>query len=152
MLLDSEDDLDKAKGPVVLPVFGRGRVLVGLEGESLTAKEMTSSAKFLCGACSCRVKELNPGMDLLLTADWDALVEAAGAEYKAEQKDPRTPDKTVAPTIPPGLTPAADSPAPQESEAKPRSCHCWFYSGLAAGGVVVLAGGGWVLWRRRSRS
>jgi hypothetical protein len=152
MLLDSEEDLDKAKGPIVLPIFGRGRVLVGLEGDSLTAKEITSSAKFLCGACSCRVKELNPGMDVLLTADWDALVETAGAENRSERTPPLTPEKPPAPTIPPGITAADESLSPQESEAKPRPCHCWFYSGAVAGLAVVFAGGGWVLWRRRSRS
>src|SRR5262249_43203485 len=67
MLLDSDDDLDRATGPIVLPIFGRGRVLVGLEGGSLTARQIGSWARFLCGACSCRVKELNPGRDLLMT-------------------------------------------------------------------------------------
>ena len=33
------------------------------------------AAEFVCAPCSCRVKELNPGVDLLLTADWKALLE-----------------------------------------------------------------------------
>src|SRR5262249_23861383 len=88
MLLDSDEDLDKAKGPIVLPIFGRGRTLVGLEGESLTARQIESSAKFLCGACSCRVKELNPGKDLLIATNWDELLGARAEEPKEEAKAP----------------------------------------------------------------
>src|SRR5262249_28381865 len=96
LLLGSEEGLDTAKGPIVFPVFGRGRVLCGLEGESLTAKEIASSARFLCGACSCQVKELTPGTDLLMYADWDSLIEAPA--------DPREPEQppAKAPPIPPG--------------------------------------------------
>ena len=29
---------------------------------------------FLIGKCSCQVKDLNPGVDLLMAADWDNLM------------------------------------------------------------------------------
>lgn len=74
MLLGSEEDLHKAKGPIVFPVFGRGRLLCALHGDDLTAKQLYNVGRFLCGACSCQVKELNPGIDLLIAADWNQLL------------------------------------------------------------------------------
>ncbi len=74
MLINSEEDLHKAKGPIVFPVFGRGRLLCALHGEDLTARQLQNVSRFLCGACSCQVKELNPGLDLLIAADWNQLL------------------------------------------------------------------------------
>jgi hypothetical protein len=75
MLLRCEEDLDKARGPIVFTFFGRGRVLTALYGKDLKAKELEEIGKFLCGACSCQVKELNPGVDLLFAAKWDAFLD-----------------------------------------------------------------------------
>jgi hypothetical protein len=36
-------------------------------------------AEFLTGPCSCEVKEMNPGYDLLLSADWKSL-----GDYQSE--------------------------------------------------------------------
>jgi len=51
-------------------IFGRGRTIT-LTGEELTPDIITEVCWFLCSACSCRVKALNPGIDLLLAANWD---------------------------------------------------------------------------------
>jgi hypothetical protein len=75
LLTRCEDGLDKAKGPILFAVVGRGRVLTALHGKDLTAKQLEETARFLCGACSCQVKELNPGVDLLFTARWEAFLE-----------------------------------------------------------------------------
>lgn len=75
MLLSGQAALDPARGPIVFPVFGRGRALYGLAGKELTPANIEDTASFLCGACSCEVKDLNPGWDLLLAADWDALID-----------------------------------------------------------------------------
>lgn len=74
MLLKSEPGLEKVSGPIVMAIFGRGRLLAALHGDDLNAEELGRVAEFLCKACSCQVKELNPGLDLLFTADWEALV------------------------------------------------------------------------------
>jgi len=74
-LVNLNPRLAEAKGPLVFPVFGRGRALCGLAGVELTADNVEEIAIFLTGACSCEVKAMNPGVDLLLAADWDALVE-----------------------------------------------------------------------------
>ncbi|HWG44578.1 MAG TPA: hypothetical protein VN688_17500 [Gemmataceae bacterium] len=75
MLLHTDSDLAKSTEPMVFPVFGRGRVLDALIGKGINAGTIQDTAKFLCGACSCQVKRLNPGVDLLMAADWDAVLE-----------------------------------------------------------------------------
>ena len=75
LLLKCEDGLDKANGPIVFTIFGRGRVLTALHGKDLAAKEIEGVTRFLCGACSCQVKELNPGVDLLFNTRWEAILE-----------------------------------------------------------------------------
>ncbi len=75
LLLKSESDLyEYTDEPMVFPVFGRGRALGCLFGEYITAKNIRESTAFLAGACSCEVKELNPGVDLLMAAPWDMVV------------------------------------------------------------------------------
>jgi hypothetical protein len=78
MLVHCESDLPERADPMVFPVFGRGRALLPLIGAGITADNIKNSAAFLVGACSCEVKELNPGFDLLLTADWDELLSVDG--------------------------------------------------------------------------
>ena len=74
-LMKSESDLyDYTDEPMVFPVFGRGRSLGCLFGEYITQKNIQEAAAFLSGACSCEVKNLNPGVDLLVAAPWDIVV------------------------------------------------------------------------------
>lgn len=60
--------------PMVFPTYGKARVLPPLVGTGITAESIAKVAVFLTGACSCEVKASNPGTDLLVTADWDALL------------------------------------------------------------------------------
>ena len=76
MLLGTERDLKDAKDPIVIPIFGRGRALYAFVGAGLTADAIAQAARFLIGKCSCEAKELNPGADLLIAADWDELLKA----------------------------------------------------------------------------
>ena len=61
--------------PVAFPVFGRGRALCAVVGEDITADAVADISAFLAGPCSCMVKDLNPGADLLFRADWEALLD-----------------------------------------------------------------------------
>jgi len=86
-----------AEGSAVFPVFGRGRSLGGIPLEKLDAEQFRSACDFLTGACSCEVKEMSPGSDLLLAADWNTvprLIPRRGEEAFAEfeQGDESTPD------------------------------------------------------------
>ena len=72
MVLNIEDDLAQfEKEPMVFPVFGRGRLLEPLIGRGIHVDNVMEYGAYLCGACSCEVKEQNPGMDLLVAADWE---------------------------------------------------------------------------------
>ncbi|VGO15078.1 hypothetical protein PDESU_03658 [Pontiella desulfatans] len=57
-------------GPVVVPVFGQGRGAVLMMDELIAGEYIRDVAEFLIGACSCEVKELNPGFDLFIPVDW----------------------------------------------------------------------------------
>ncbi len=73
-LLGIESDLKEIDEPLVFAVFGRGRGMLPLVGAGITPTNIRETASFLCGACSCQVKEQNPGFDLLMAADWDKLM------------------------------------------------------------------------------
>lgn len=60
--------------PLVVPVFGRGRVLEVIPAADMSPQLMQELSSFLCGACSCQVKEQNPGFDLLLDTPWNSLL------------------------------------------------------------------------------
>lgn len=137
MLLSSEEGLEKVIGPIIFPVFGRGRVLCGLGGKELTAKELDWAARFLTGACSCQVKELNPGVDLLIQADWDGLLEVP------EVREQKTVEKGEEVTIPPGKTDEAGGGEPTTTEREKGSG--WPYLLIGLGVVFVVATGIWVL-------
>ncbi len=59
-----------AQPTLVVPVFGRGRALAVLTADDIDADTVSDLTTFLTGACSCQVKRLNPGFDLLLSVDW----------------------------------------------------------------------------------
>lgn len=74
-LMKSESDLYRyADEPMVFPVFGRGRSLGCLFGKYITRKKIEEATFFLSGACSCEIKNLNPGVDLLISAPWEIVV------------------------------------------------------------------------------
>jgi hypothetical protein len=71
MLTNSERDLkDYAQEPMVFPIFGRGLIMEALIGGGINPPMIRKTAEFLTGPCSCTVKSLNPGTDLLTNADW----------------------------------------------------------------------------------
>jgi hypothetical protein len=77
MLLSTEPDLRDPEFdglPMVFPVFGRGRVLYALIGEGINPDTIREACEFLTGACSCEIKDLNPGADLLLAMDWKSAI------------------------------------------------------------------------------
>ena len=77
MLLDVEEDLIDSKEPMIFPVFGRGRVLYGLVGEGIIPETIENAAAYLTGACSCQVKEENPGVDSLMAMNWNDVVKTS---------------------------------------------------------------------------
>ncbi len=74
LLLNWNPKLVTAQEAMLFPIFGRGRVIPPAIGPEIRAEAMREMAEFLTGPCSCQIKEMNPGYDLLLTANWSSLV------------------------------------------------------------------------------
>lgn len=76
MLLGSERDLrDFDDKPMVFPIYGRGLIMYALVGEGINRWTLSSAGEFLTGPCSCQIKAGNPGVDMLMSIDWDSQVE-----------------------------------------------------------------------------
>ncbi len=88
MLLAGQPSLKEEKGPLAFVAFGRTRVLGGVGGDDLNEDVIVEASAMLCGPCSCQMKEMNPGYDLLARAQWDALIvgELAGPHEMPELK------------------------------------------------------------------
>lgn len=164
MLLRSEPDLAERSDPMVFPVFGRGRALLPLIGAGVTAENIRDSAAFLVGACSCEVKEQNPGFDLLLTANWDALLTQDGAPLLASvtrkalprgepelvpipRGSPKVSATVPAPTssavtsAPPATADLQGQMSPPDGETLPvptSPCNNWLVVCLVVGGVLLV--------------
>jgi hypothetical protein len=149
MLLGTEEDLANFKDPVAFPVYGRGRALFALIGEGINAETIDEAGEFLVAPCSCIVKEENPGLDLLLAADWDSLVRVSATdEPPPELTSVASFGSESAPTIRgstnAGAPPAAVPLAVATPEAAVPVTTVRLAPGLwvlAVAGVLVLVGG-----------
>jgi hypothetical protein len=166
MLLATEEGLDEVDGPILFAIFGRGRA-VALYGKYLDETNLRGVTYALCGPCSCEVKDKNPGVDLLMVADWNALQDALfeGKNPVPMPKEmptslPYREDEMSAPPVEPVAVPAKSetiasvdlAPTRMETvifESKPEHKPCcdlgtmlWIGTGLA--GALVIGTGIWV--------
>ncbi|MEK6259190.1 MAG: hypothetical protein AABP62_11295 [Planctomycetota bacterium] len=145
MLLHSESDLAERSDPMVFPIFGRGRALLPLIGAGVTAENIHDSAAFLVGACSCEVKEQNPGFDLLLAADWDVLLTQEGVPLiAAATRGSLPPGEAELVPIPSGSPKADDTipTVPSHPEVSPNGVapdYLLWIGGVVAACVLVIA-------------
>lgn len=117
MLVGCEEDLAGLNEPLVFPLFGRSRAMLPLVGGGISPDNIRGSATFLSGACSCQVKELNPGFDLLINADWNELLSWAKSPAFASG-DSLTAEPELVP-IPSGSKPAASEAVTEAVAAAP---------------------------------
>lgn len=127
-------------------IFGKGRVLGSWKLGELDDASLEDACLFLIGRCSCRVKNENPGWDLLLNVDWEsALRQALPARSKGATPAvaPVKPAKPEAITIQPRSTadPAVTAQA-AESPAK---------LGIAVSVAILAAAAGFAILGRRLR-
>jgi len=121
MLGHIEPDLGKYRDQsMVVPVFGRGRALFALVGEGINRDTISQTVGFLLGACSCEVKAMNPGVDLLLRGQWEevegdemeygevALAPLQSVSAMLETADGKAAEPELSPT-----TETATAPAPE---------------------------------------
>lgn len=113
MLMRTEDDLEKeyASATITFPIFGQGRALFALVDEGITEDNVAEACEFLTGACSCQVKQLNPGTDMLMAVDWQA---ALGDDTITEVELPPLPTPVA---VAVASRPAA--PTTQSAESRP---------------------------------
>lgn len=138
MIDHMEQDVPRDQ-PVIVPVYGRGRLLCALPAPPLEAKlrvptpmgyrtllDMSQSAMvmpqfveqlavFLTSECSCEVKHLNPGTDALMAAGWDNFIDGSFVVDEA------MPQLTSLPTFTAADLATAQLPAVQVKAPEPVS-------------------------------
>lgn len=100
MLAGPSAEIDPLKQSFAAAVFGRGRVLGAWPLASLDNTALEDACMFLVGRCSCRVKDQNPGWDILLNVDWDQALR-----------------KALTPTVATAAPPASESPEPESADS-----------------------------------
>ncbi len=76
MLLGTERDLkDFENEPIVFPIYGRGLMMYALVGDGINAWTLADVGEFLTGTGSCQIKAESPGVDILMSFDWENKVE-----------------------------------------------------------------------------
>lgn len=142
MLAGPRAEFDAEATPFAAAVFGRGRVLGAWPLETLDDQALEEASMFLIGRCSCRVKDQNPGWDLLLNVDWDQVLK------QAAQNVMQTPPESA-----PQVVPEAVVKEPQSLEIF--SNKRFFFtplpmskSWLAGSGALVLGVAAWFLMRK----
>ena len=134
-LLATEPDLKAATDPIAFPIFGRGRVLYALIGRGIRTDNLVEAASFLIGFCSCQIKEQNPGVDLIMSADWNKLLNTNA--LLTELPSANELKKDLKPVL---------VPIPEKKDAtqySPGAVHIWMeYHGLP---IWMLAPGAAVL-------
>jgi len=146
MLLGSEAKLATVSEPIALPVFGQGRALCGVVGDEINAENINQIGEFLVGPCSCIVKEQNPGVDLLMSVDWEG-----GLAEGRWVKPPELPALTGPEAL---VQQARDAGEKGEATSRPAAWRALTPLGFGIAGalLVVLAAvvvGTVVLLRRR---
>lgn len=108
LLLGLEKGLKELKEPMVFPVIGRGRALYACVGKGISEERVADACGFMLGPCSCQIKDLNPGTDLLMNVNWEDLISGrvvvdkelppltgvgamAAATDEKDKKDPKVP-------------------------------------------------------------
>lgn len=138
-LLAAEEGLAEVSEPMAFPIFGRGRVLYALVGKGIRADNLGQAAKFLIGSCSCQIKEQNPGIDLVMSADWKKLLKT---DTLLDEELPKLSDiEGLKPILVPIPERAVTATAANGGRSKL----------VSAGAVVVLLAAAILIRRARSR-
>jgi hypothetical protein len=146
ILLGGEKEMAALAGPIACPIFGRGRMLAALSKKELGPKLIAQACSFVCGACSCEVKDLSPGRDLLLAANWNSVFDTPSGEKPQRAKLPK-PQIAQPPSVSPvpsgaaplnPIVPVSDS-AP--SKPQPRIPRGVLYTVTALAAMLVVVTG-----------
>lgn len=153
---DEYHEVKKAKpsDPAVHAIFGRGRAMPGLHGATLVPANIRELCEFIIGPCSCQIKQLNPGLDLLMTVKWEDALFADAPTPLVTVPAAITPIveqmlPTVVPTVvPAAVTPAADLTTPLAVAASEPARQLDQRKVIVLGGVILLTVLAGFMWRR----
>ena len=108
-LLSVENDLHEFQDePMLFVVYGRGRALPPYIGKGIVYENLVEVTDFITSACSCTVKDQNPGVDLLMSFDWDSASASVAERFGSEEGNNETLDDLFPQLIFPGKTPAKE--------------------------------------------
>ena len=108
MLMKSEEDLHEHEAlPMVFPMYGQGRALFALVGEGINSENMRDVVGFLTGPCSCQVKSMNPGTDIMMPANWEKAI--MDKTYVSDEDLPPLSGETIEPDADTNTADTADS-------------------------------------------
>jgi hypothetical protein len=108
MLLGSEPDLATFDEPVVFPIFGRGRVLYALVGAGISKSNIEKGCRYITGPCTCEIKDLNVGTDMLMNMDWKGSLDKTFSQLALAPALPSLSDVKAAVSQPLGQEMAGD--------------------------------------------
>jgi LPXTG-motif cell wall-anchored protein len=142
MLAGPEGRVDASK-PFAAAIFGRGRVLGAWQLDQLDDAGLEDACMFLIGRCSCRVKNENPGWDLLMNVDWPKTLEATQQARKSHTKVEKAPKAAGVPGVSnesmvPETAKVAAEPLPVTSGTEGTPWMLWGGAGLLGLAVIVL--------------
>ena len=129
MLAGPRGDIDAAKTSFAAAVFARGRVLGSWPLDALDDTALEDACMFLVGRCSCRMKNENPGWDILMNVDWAKELERIGT------LEPTKKTAISIPTVPEAVI-TAHAPIANVRSFAVMPIGRWPW--VAAGGAVVL--------------
>ncbi|MBM4081753.1 MAG: hypothetical protein FJ278_18760 [Planctomycetes bacterium] len=138
MLEAADEESKKFRAvPVVFPVFGRGRALGLVPKDSLVPETLDQICMLLLGPCSCEIKGMHPGWDLVMDVNWDEeLVRAEEARETAAESKASVPTSEPA-AKPETVTIHGSTEPPQKPDGT--VWPAWAGPVLIAAGVIVIA-------------
>lgn len=144
MLAGPKSGLATTREPWVAAVFGRGRVLGAWPAKGFGDEQIEEVCLFLLGACSCQVKNLNPGWDLLLHGDWDEQLRAIGYQVADVSREPSRSNQRSAEPETVTISGGDSLPPGGASISRPQATALGFVT------LLLLVAGGWA-WRQFAR-
>lgn len=150
MLAGPNQKINPATTSFAAAVFGRGRVLGAWPLADLDDASLEDACMFLVGRCSCRLKNDNPGWDILMNVDWEKTL----AAVKADAPPPATPEPMeVVSSAPMTITTDGAAPTSDSSFVSSSLGDTYYISYnkplLAGIGAVLLAGFAFLLLRKK---
>ncbi len=158
MLAGPQGKVDAATTSFAAAVFAKGRVLGAWPLADLDDASLEDACMFLVGRCSCRLKNENPGWDILLNVDWEKALAAAKDAHPIGQPEA---NPSVIDTAPVTVT---TQPSPDVSGGSTGPLSTWVISSqddtsryyisldwpmILGIGAFVLALGGIILLRKK---